>query len=65
MSTPTSRRPLQPGQFVRRRDDYKSLVGIVIAVLLTPREVALFRWSSEDTTLEPLEALIEVLKLFG
>ena len=65
MSTPPSRRPLQPGQFVRRRDDRKSVVGIVQAVLLTPLEVALVRWSSEDTTLEPLETLVEVLKLFG
>jgi hypothetical protein len=66
MSTPPpSRRPLQPGQYVRRRDDHKSLVGVVTAVLLSPLEVALVRWSRTDTTLEPLDVLVEVLKLFG
>jgi len=59
MSAAPSGRPLQPGQYVRRRDDHKSLVGMVMAVLLTPLEVALVRWSSEDTTLEPLDALID------
>ena len=37
----------------------------LVGSLLTPLEVALFRWSPTDTTLEPLDALVEVLKLFG
>ncbi len=67
MSTPLSSQSLQPGQFVRRLDDdnYPFLVGIVVGILLTPLEVALVRWSPTDTTLEPLDAVVEVLKLFG
>ena len=40
MGTSPLRRPLQPGQFVRRRDDGKSCVGIVMAVLPIPLDVA-------------------------
>jgi hypothetical protein len=40
-------------------------VGVVTAVVLSPLEVALVRWSRTDTTPEPLDTLVEVLKLFG
>jgi hypothetical protein len=63
MSTP-ARLPLQPGQFVRRRSD-PDPIGIVVGVLLTPLELALVRWGPRETTVEPMDVLVEVLKLFG
>jgi hypothetical protein len=56
--------PLQPGQLVYRRGRPKA-IGIVIGVILTPLELALVRWSASDSTIEPVEVLEAVLKLFG
>jgi hypothetical protein len=64
MATPPPTPPLQPGQLVRRRYE-PSLIGVVVGVILTPLQLALVRWGPDDTTIEPLEALVEVLKLFG
>jgi hypothetical protein len=67
MSTPPSRRPrLLLGQLVRRQSgDPESLIGIVVGILLIPYELAVVRWTPTDTTIEPVETLVEVLKLFG
>jgi hypothetical protein len=65
MTSPPSRPPLQPGQFVVNRGDRRCSVGVVVGVLLTPFELALVRWSATESTVEPLDMLVEVLKLFG
>jgi hypothetical protein len=66
MSTPEPRIPLQLGQFVCRRTDHAGLlVGIVVGFVFAPVEAAYVRWANTEKTFEPLDALIEVLKLFG
>jgi hypothetical protein len=68
MNTPPSRRPhFKLGQFVRRRQsgDAEPLIGTVVGILLIPFELAVVRWGATDTTIEPVEALVEVLKFFG
>jgi hypothetical protein len=57
--------PLRPGHFVVNQADSRCLVGVVLGVLLTPFELALVRWSATETTVEPVDVLVHVLKLFG
>jgi hypothetical protein len=63
METP-SPAPLHKGQFVYRRDR-PTVIGIVLGVIMTPLELALVRWNATDTTIEPVEVLEAILKLFG
>ena len=65
MNTPPTRPPLQPGQFVRRGGDLGAVIGIVVGILLTSFERALVRWDPKNSTIEPMEALVEVVRLFG
>jgi hypothetical protein len=64
MNTPPPAPPLQPGQLVRR-DHERRPIGIVVGVILTPLQLALVRWGPGDTTIEPVEVLEAVLKVFG
>jgi hypothetical protein len=58
--------PLELGQVVCRRSDTRArLTGLVVGFSFVPIEAALVRWGNAEVSLEPLDALIGVLKLFG